>query len=50
MMKIINEDKEELEITLHHNDEIREEEHMDATREEERVCMAQNAVIILSDD
>ena len=35
VMKMINEAKEELENTLHHNDTIREEEfvHMDAIRE-----------------
>ena len=38
---MINEAKEELEITLRHNDEIREEERvcMDTMREEERVHM-----------
>ena len=37
VMKIINKDKEELEITLRHNDGIREEERvrMDAMREGE---------------
>ena len=51
-MKIINEAKEELESTLRHNDEIKEEERvrMDAIREEERVRMAQNTIIISSDD
>ena len=44
--------KENLESTLRHYDEIREEERvcMDAMREEERVRMAHNATIILSDD
>ena len=52
VMKIINEAKEKLEITLCHNDDIREEERfcMDAMREEERVCMAQNDIIISCDD
>ena len=47
-MKMINKAKEELESTLRHNDEIREEEHfrVDAMREEERVRMAQNNIII----
>ena len=45
MTKIINKAKEESESTLCHNDEIR-----DAMREEERVCMAHNAIIISSDD
>ena len=51
-MKMINKGKEELESALPHNDETREEERicMDAMREEERVRMAQNAIIILSDD
>ena len=51
-MCMIIEAKENLEITLRHNDEIREEERvcMDAMREEERVRMAQNAIIIFSDD
>ena len=51
-MKMINKAKEESEITLRHNDEIRKEERvrMDATREEERVRMSQKAIIILSDD
>ena len=50
-MKMINEAKEELENKLRHNDVIREEEHvrMDEMREEERVCMAQNTIIILSE-
>ena len=45
---MINEAKEELERTLCHTDEIREEERvcMDTMREEERVCMAHNAIII----
>ena len=49
---MINEVKEELESTLRHNDEIREEKCacMDEMREEEFVCMAQNAIINLSDD
>ena len=50
MMKMINKAKGELEITLRHNDEIREEERvrMVTTREEERVRMAHNFIIILS--
>ena len=40
VMKMINEAKEELENTLHHNH---------AMREEERVRMAQNNIIILSE-
>ena len=49
---MINEAKEKLEITLRHNDEIRKEERVciNAMREEERVRMAQNAIITLSDD
>ena len=41
-----------MESTLRHNCEIREEERvrMDAMREEERVHMVQNTIIILSDD
>ena len=39
VMKMINEAKEELENTLHHND---------ALREQERVCMAKNTIEILS--
>ena len=41
-----------MESILRHNDEIREEERvrMDAMKEEERVCMAQNSIIISSDD
>ena len=52
VMKMMNEAKEELESTLLQNYEIREEErvHMDAMREEECVNMAQNAIIISSDD
>ena len=52
VMKMINEAKEESESTLRHNIEIMEKEHvrMDAMREQERVHMAQNAVIIASDD
>ena len=52
MMKMINKVKEELEIILRCNDEIREEERacMDTMREEERIRMAQNAVIISSGD
>ena len=40
-MKIINEAKEELESTSHHNDEIMEKERvcMYAMREEERVSL-----------
>ena len=38
---MINEAKEELESTLRHNDEI---------REEERVRMEQNVIIIFSDE
>ena len=51
-MKMINKAKEEWESTLRHNDKIREEIRvsMDAMMEEERVCMAQNAIIISSDD
>ena len=51
-MKTKNETKEELESTLRHINEIREEERvqMNSTREEECVRMAQNAIIILSDD
>ena len=51
-MKITGEAKEELESTLRHNDEIREEERvrMDTMREEERVRMAHNAIVIFSDD
>ena len=47
VMKMINEAKEELESTLRHNDEKREEELvcMDETREEVRLRMAQNAII-----
>ena len=39
--------KENLESTLRHNDEIREEEHVrvDAIGEEERILMAHNAII-----
>ena len=37
VMKIINDAKEELESTLHHNDEIKEEEH---------VCMVQTIIIL----
>ena len=50
-MKVINEVKEELESKLRHNYEMREEErfHMDAMREEERVCMAHNNIIISSE-
>ena len=50
--KMINKAKEELEITLRHNDEIREEERvlMDQMRERESVHMAYNAIIILSDN
>ena len=49
---MINEAKEELKNTLLHNDSIREEERvrMDVMREEERVCTAQNAIIIFSHD
>ena len=52
VMKMINEAKENLESTLRHNDEISEEEcvRMDAIREEERGRMAQNVIIILSDE
>ena len=41
-----------MEITLRHNDEIREEEYvlMDATREEELVSMTHNTIIISSDN
>ena len=48
---MINKAKEELEVILRHNDVIREEERfrMDAMREEERVPMAQNTIIILSE-
>ena len=37
-----------MENTLRHNDTIREEERVrtDAMREEERVCMAQNTIVI----
>ena len=44
--------KENLESTLRHNNEIREEERvrMDAMREEESVRMAQNTIIVLSDE
>ena len=51
MMKIIKEAKEELESTLCHNYEIKEEGRVriDAMREEERVHMAQNNILILSD-
>ena len=50
-MKVINEDKEELENTLRHNNEIRGEERvrMHAMREEECVRLAQNTIIILSE-
>ena len=50
-MKMINEAKEELENTLRHNDAIREEERdcMDEIREQERVRMAQNTIIIFSE-
>ena len=52
VMRMIIEAKVNFESTLHHNDEIREEERfrMDAMREEERVHMAQNSIIITSDD
>ena len=45
---MINEAKEELENTLRHNYAVREEEcvRMDEMREEERVRMAQNTIII----
>ena len=45
---MINKAEEELESTLRHNDEMKEEKrvHMDAMREEEHVRMAQNAIII----
>ena len=49
-MKMINDDKEELESTLRHDHEIREEERMDAMREEEHVRMAHSAIIISSHD
>ena len=51
VIKMINKAKEELEVILRHNDVIREEERfrMDAMREEERVPMAQNTIIILSE-
>ena len=51
-MKMINKAKEELESTLRHNDEIKEEKHvsMDEMMEEERVHMAHNAIIFSSDD
>ena len=51
-MRMIIEAKENLESTLRHKDEIREEERvrMHETRKEELVCMAQNAIIIISDD
>ena len=49
---MINDAKGELESTLRHNDEIREEKHvrMDPMRKEERVQMAHNAIIFSSDD
>ena len=49
-MQMINESKEELGETLRHNDAMIEEEcvRMDARREQERVRMAQNTVIIYS--
>ena len=49
---MINKVWEYLESTLSHNDKIMEEERvgMDATMEEERVCMAQNTIIIQSDE
>ena len=52
MMRIILKAKENLKSTLRHNYEIREEERvcMDTIREEERVRMAHNAIVILSDD
>ena len=52
VIKMINQSKEVLESTLRYNDEIREEElvRMDAMREEEFFRMAQNVIIILSDD
>ena len=40
-MKMINDTREELESTLRHNDEI---------REEERVHMAEETIILSSDD
>ena len=51
-MKMINEAKEELVNTLLRNYEIREEQsvHMDTMREEELVRMAQNVIIVSSDD
>ena len=50
--KMINEAKEELKNTLLHIYSIREEERvrMDVMREEERFCMAHNAIIIFSHD
>ena len=50
VMKMINEAKENLESTLRHNDEIREEERvrMDAMKEEERVHMTQNTIVLTS--
>ena len=50
-MKMIKEAKEHLVSTLRHNDKMREEEcvRINAMREEERVHMAHNAIIILSD-
>ena len=50
--KLINEANEELEITLGHNDEIKEEERvrLDEMSEEDLVRMTQNAIIILSDE
>ena len=49
VMQMINEAREELEDTLCHNYEMREEERvqMDAMREEECVHMAQNTIITL---
>ena len=46
--RMVIEAKENLESTVRHNDEIMEEEHvcMDTMKEEERVRMAQNAIII----
>ena len=51
-MRMVIQAEENLVITLRNNDEIWEEEcvRMDEMREEERVLMAQNAIIFLSDD
>ena len=47
-----NKAKEELENILRHIEAIREEErvYMDTMREEESVCIEQNAIIFFSDD